>query len=76
MKAGTNGSETAGGLWETVADTGRRCLDAAKQGIDALEAAIGGDLSGAWRLGSEAAISCGNAVVAAGERIIAAVPLG
>jgi hypothetical protein len=59
-----------------VADTGRRCLDAAKQGVDAFEAAVGGDLAGSWRLGSEAALSCADAVVSAGGRILEAVPFG
>ena len=64
------------GLWETVAAAGRRCLDAARQGVDAVGAAAGGDVAGAWRVGREAALSCTEAVVAAGERILKAVPLG
>jgi hypothetical protein len=75
MKNETN-PPVATGLWEAVMDTGRRCLDAAKQGVDAVEAAVGGDLAGAWRLGSEAALSCADAVVSAGGRILGAAPFG
>jgi hypothetical protein len=75
MKTETN-PPVATGLWEAVTDTGRRCFDAAKQGVDAFEAAVGGDLAGAWRLGTEAALTCANAVAAAGKRLFEAVPLG